>query len=65
MSSTQAAEVRDEIAHADPALAILSEADLKWIQLVALLPISVVDDCDAGELQFLGVLHVLERGLAN
>ena len=65
MSSTQLADVRQPVADLDAALAVLPEADLERIELVALLAVGVVDDGDAGQLQLLGVLHVLVGRLAD
>ena len=61
----QLAEVRQPVADLDAALAVLLEADLERIEHVALLAVGVVDDDDAGQLQLLRVLDVLERRLGD
>ena len=60
-----AADVRQPVADLDAALAVFLEADLERIELVPLLAVGIVDDRDPGQLELLGVLHVLERRLAD
>ena len=48
-----------------PHLPYFLKPDLQWEELVALLAVGVVDDDDAGQLQLLGVLHVLEGRLVD
>ena len=64
MSSTQPADVRQPVADLDAALAVLLEADLERIELVALLAVGVVDDDDASQLEPLRVLHVGLNGVS-
>ena len=59
------ADVRQPVADLDAALAVLLEADLQRVELVPLLAVGVVDDDDAGQLELLGVLRVLERRLGD
>ena len=49
MSIDALADVRQPVADLDAALAVLLEADLQRIELVALLAVGVVDDDDACE----------------
>ena len=59
------AEVRPPIADLDPALAALAEANLQRVERVALLAVGIVDDDDARQFEFFGILSVLEGRLGD